>query len=257
MKRPSHRVIAYNVLACIWLLFCPHFRIEAFSSPPLLPSSFRVAQRNPILLSQSHLERLPVYEPKNGVSSPRKNTNQRGDSLEKFSRDVAKVLKELRLSDEDDEVPAFLRRRRLSLTNAWELEDWVHHSTRARFLHYARTFPTSRLLRRIAPQFSFFVAWALGAILISPRGVINQAVVPLTPLSLVSTFVGALLTMRSNAGLSRLSDGRAAWGSVVLHTREVGQLIATNIYSKEPQLAFLLGTFWGEVHEYYTQENNG
>ena len=186
-------------------------------------------------LLQSHQQ---TREPTNGVSS---STNAGKDTFDYFSRDVTKVIKELRLSNDDDDVPAFLRRRRLSLTNAWELEDWTQHSTRARFFHYARSFPTSRLLRRIFPQFSFYVYWTLLTVILIPRGVSHQAVVPLTPLSLVSTFVGALLTMRTNTGLSRLSEGRVAWGTVVLHSREVGQLIATKVYPKDPQLAFLLG----------------
>lgn len=127
------------------------------------------------------------------------------------------------------------------MTNAWKLDDWVRHSTRFRFLHYTKSLPTSRLLRRIAPQFAVFIVWTILAVLLSPRGVFTQAVVPLTPLSLVSTFVGALLTMRSNTGLSRLSEGRVAWGNVIWQTRQLGQLIGTKIFPKDPQLGFLLG----------------
>jgi len=130
------------------------------------------------------------------------------------------------------------------MANAWKLEDWEKHSTRARFIHYARALPNSRLLRRVAPQFSVFVVWTFFVVILSPRGLLQQAVVPLTPLSLVSTFVGALLTMRSNTGLARLAEGRVAWGTVSWKVREVGQLIATKIYPKDEQMAFLLGKLY-------------
>lgn len=130
------------------------------------------------------------------------------------------------------------------MANVWTLDDWAQHTSRSRFIQYALSLPTSRLLRRIAPQFSVFVVWTALAVTISPRGLLTQAVVPLTPLSLVSTFVGALLTMRSNTGLSRLAEGRVAWGEVVLNTREVGQLIASKIYPRDPQVGFLLGKHW-------------
>ena len=103
-----------------------------------------------------------------------------------------------------------------------------------------KSFPTSRLLNRVRPQLSIFLLWTIIAILISPRGVLSQAVIPLTPLALISTFVGALLTMRSNTGLARLAEGRVAWGTVVLHTREISQLLATKVYPHTPQLAILL-----------------
>jgi predicted membrane chloride channel (bestrophin family) len=138
-------------------------------------------------------------------------------------------------------LPAVLRQRRLTMTNMWNLKDWIEHSRRARFIHYAKSFPSSRLLRRVAPQFTVFLLWTVFAVFLSPRGVIHKVVVPLTPLSLVSTFVAALLTMRSNTGLSRLTEGRETWGRVIFRTRDLGQLIATKVYPKDQQLAFLMG----------------
>lgn len=168
------------------------------------------------------------------------NNNNQNDSIEQFERDLTTVLKVLRRDDEDPEVPALFRSRRLSLTYSWNLEDWEQHSTRFRFVHYLRTLPSSRLLRRTAPQMTAFCVVAALASIITPPGVLSRAVVPLTSLSLVSTFVGALLTLRSNTGLSRLTEGRVAWGNVVLNTREIGQIIATKIYPNNSQLALLL-----------------
>jgi predicted membrane chloride channel (bestrophin family) len=102
--------------------------------------------------------------------------------------------------------------------------------------------PTSRLLRRIAPQLIVLGLWAGVACWMCSKetqGILSRAVLPLTPLSLVSTFVAGLLTLRSNQGLGRLNEGRLAFGKVVLYTRDMAQLIATIIYPRHPALGLL------------------
>ena len=59
---------------------------------------------------------------------------------------------------------------------------------------------------------------------------------PLTSLSLVSTFVAALQTLRSNQGLSRLKDARIAMGRMVLYTRDTALLFSTYVYPRDPRL---------------------
>jgi predicted membrane chloride channel (bestrophin family) len=63
----------------------------------------------------------------------------------------------------------------------------------------------------------------------------------MTPLSLLSTFVAFLLTLRSNQGLDRLSQGRSAFGSVVLHTRDFAHLLSAYVYPHDPVLAIMMG----------------
>lgn len=62
----------------------------------------------------------------------------------------------------------------------------------------------------------------------------------MTPLSLVSTIVFALESLRSNQGLSRLNEGRKAYGKVVLYTRDMAQLIAVSIWSRRQRLGVQL-----------------
>eukprot|EP00978_Attheya_sp_CCMP212_P049505 scaffold673671_cov51-Attheya_sp.AAC.2 len=64
---------------------------------------------------------------------------------------------------------------------------------------------------------------------------------PLTSLSLVSTFVGLLLTSRSNQGINRLSDGRFAWGRCVRLSRDTANLFVTYVYPKDKELGLLSG----------------
>jgi predicted membrane chloride channel (bestrophin family) len=97
------------------------------------------------------------------------------------------------------------------------------------------------------PQLSVIVGWSALVCYLFGRsavsggaGLLNRFSLPLTPLSLVSTFVAALLTLRSNQGLDRLNMGRLSFGKVVLYTRDTASLIVSTIYPKRPQLALKL-----------------
>ena len=98
--------------------------------------------------------------------------------------------------------------------------------------------PTSRMMRRIFPQLAVLLLWSVWGI----RYASKVVKIPLTTLSLVSTFVAFLLTLRSNQGLSRLNDGRLAWGRVVLHTRDFAHLVAAYVYPKDKKLGLIMGT---------------
>jgi hypothetical protein len=137
---------------------------------------------------------------------------------------------------------ALFRQRRPSFTSIWDKEDWAIHTSRKRYLRYILEFPTSRLLRRCLPQMAVLLLWSLIAMWIGSREVsVAKLHIGLTPMSLISTFVAALLTLRSNQGLSRLTEARNAFGQVVLLTREMAQLISTNVYPVDPQMGLLAG----------------
>ena len=169
------------------------------------------------------------------------------DSIAKFEQDITTVLKDLRSEGGDPSLPSLFRNINMpSFTNIWTRNDWKLHTSRWRYVKYFLSLPTSRLLRRVMPQLIILFVWACVACWICSIetqlrvfGGIQRAVLPLAPLSLVSTFVAALLTLRSNQGLSRLNEGRLAFGKVVLYTREMAQLIATVVYPRNPQLALL------------------
>lgn len=164
------------------------------------------------------------------------------DSVALFEADVTKVIRELRPWPNDPAVPAYFGAKRLSFTNYWDLDDWERHNSRWRFVRYMRGLPTSRLLRRIAPQMTGLVVWSLFAVALHSRSVVFGRVnVPLSALTLISTFVAALLMLRSNQGLSRLAMGRDAMGKSVLLTRDTAMLFATYIYPKNEILGLKAG----------------
>ena len=132
--------------------------------------------------------------------------------------------------------------RKPSFTDIWDNADWDIHTSRRRYIRYMIEFPTSRLLRRIAPQMTVFFLWSCIAITMCSRDILFARIhMGLTPLSLISTFVAGLLTLRSNKGLSRVKDARNSFGEVVLHTREMAQLIGQCLYPVDHQMGLLAG----------------
>jgi hypothetical protein len=164
------------------------------------------------------------------------------DNLHKYAADVAKVLKIMRPQPLDPSIPAMFRNKRLTFTNYWTQEDWDRYSSRRRFIRYIRGFLRSRLLRRVLPQLLVLAAWsALVVVLYSRSWLLRKIDVPLTSLSIVSTFVAALQTLRSNQGLNRLRDARFATAKAVMLTRDTALLFSTYIYPKDKELGLLAG----------------
>jgi hypothetical protein len=164
------------------------------------------------------------------------------DSEALFEADVTRVIQELRPWPQDPSVPAYFAGSKLSFTNYWSLDDWERHNSRWRFFRYARGFPTSRLLRRIAPQLAGLFVWSLLAVALHSRFIVFSRVrVPLSALSMISTFVAALLTLRTNQGLDRLIMGRNSLGNMVFFSRDAAMLFSTYIYPKDEQLGLKAG----------------
>lgn len=159
------------------------------------------------------------------------------DSLDQFEQDLTIVLKDLRMEDIDPSLPEMFRAKKGRMppfTKSWSLEDWSKHTSRKRYISYVRFFFSSRLLRRTSPILAILMGWSTIVVITKPP------VMPLTPLSLMSTFVAALLTLRSNQGLARLADCRLAFAEAVLYTRDMAQLISYSIYPKDNELGLQL-----------------
>lgn len=95
-------------------------------------------------------------------------------------------------------------------------EWWNRHISRWRYVRYLVDFPTkSRLLKRTFPAMSVLVLWSCIAVALSSHDIsVAKLHIGLTPMSLVSTFVAGLLTLRGNQGLSRLQEARKVIGEV-------------------------------------------
>ncbi len=252
-------------------LLCHHGSNAAFQSPLVRPihvvdctskssSSARCggSYRSPLFSTQIEVPVLDSSDPLPYLSSKEKvsgfnnnelqqtdinntSTKRRNDNLLKFSKDVKKVLQELRGSSQDPTIPSYLvsTSSRLSYSKTWTLQDWEHHNSRRRYIRYLLHFPKSRLLRRIAPQQTALLIWTWISIWIKNRLFADKSL-PITALGTISTFLAFLLTLRSNQGLSRLDEGRRYWSKVVLYTREIAQLISAFIYPVDKELGIML-----------------
>jgi len=162
------------------------------------------------------------------------------DFLEEFEADVRKVVKEIRAGDDTTLYPKKYAevKSRMSISYVWNLQMWRKHTSRLRYWRHISGMLTSKLVKRIFPLVSVFFCWAAIYVYVVAHKLnsVKQDLVPLTSLSLVSTFVGFLLTLRSNQGLSRLGEGRELWGRAFIVTRDTAQLLATYVYPKDKKL---------------------
>lgn len=187
----------------------------------------------------------------------------RKDSLEQFERDVDFVVNDLRKGP-DMTIPRLYRGkpgRDLVMSNVFNLEMWGRHTSRWRYMRYLLEVPTSRLIRSIYPQMLMLTGWTVVAVLLEsgPHPLVQRFKVPLTPLSLISTFVGALITMRSNQGLNRLAEGRVAWGRVIMLVRDTSQLLSEYVFPVNEQLGLFAArhiSMFGWLHKCFLREED-
>jgi len=165
------------------------------------------------------------------------------DNVTKFEQDVAVVIKDIR-AGEDATLPELFRHgTKLSLSNLWTSSEWERHMSRWRFVRYMLKMHKSRLLRRILPQFVVTVLWSMlvfqAMATQQAPAIMTKVDISLTSLSLVSSFIAALVTLRSNEGLRRLSEARNAWMQLVSLLRDTAQLLGSYISPYDMELGLL------------------
>lgn len=192
--------------------------------------------------TKNHRSPLPP-PPSNKATLPLPPNRQQPDSLEQFAADVTTVLKELRGAKYDPTVDSmFHAKHRPTFAVTWTHDMWERHTSRWRFVNHFLYWHQSALLKRVLPQWIGLMIWTCLAIRIveSQTTIFSGIRIPMTSLSLVSGFVGSLLALRSNQGLSRLMEARQAFGKVVLYTRDMSSLVANYVYPKDPEIGLKL-----------------
>ncbi len=98
-------------------------------------------------------------------------------------------------------------------------------------------FTSSRLFKQIFPQVAVVSLWSIMCMVIITKKVKTAAtLIPFTSLSMVSTFLAFLLTLRTNQSLDRLSEARKLWGRLFIVTRDTAQMLVTYVYPKDKKL---------------------
>ncbi|KAL3922821.1 MAG: hypothetical protein SGILL_001996 [Bacillariaceae sp.] len=164
------------------------------------------------------------------------------DNLEKLALDTTTVLKTLRPYRNDPNMEkSFNDDKRPTFAVTWNHAMWEKHTSRTRFIWQIVFWYKSALLRRIMPQWTALMLWTYGILYAADNLNLSFNInFPMVGLSLVSGFVASLLGLRTNQGLSRLLEGRQAFGKVVLYTRDMASIVSNFVYDKDHQLALLL-----------------
>ncbi|CAH0365660.1 unnamed protein product [Pelagomonas calceolata] len=113
-----------------------------------------------------------------------------------------------------------------TISRLWDLETWARHQKVGRYWRHLRKWPRSTTARLVLPVCVAFSLWSCLAHALRIRYFPNFSA-PLAPLTLISSAVALLLTLRMNLSLLRLQESRLAWGRLVLHARETAGLAAT------------------------------
>jgi len=161
------------------------------------------------------------------------------DDIEAFKRSIGCVLNELRTGNEDPGViPALFSNKENSITRVWDLSMWKQHTSRFRYCRHFFGLINSRLWRRTLPPLSACMLWAFLSVqvLTNSLKVAKTHYVPFGSLSMISSFVGFCLTLRSNMSLARLSEARELWGRMFIVTRDTAQLLVAYAYPKDKEL---------------------
>lgn len=224
-------LLVSNVLPTVCFV-APSSRLSSTSNEVVLrrrTSSSRLYTST--FLPSTGNESLKIPGNGDAVASPKSN------DLKEFEGDVKKVLKEMKAGVDTTVYPKLFActKSDLSISSVWDLDMWRRHSSRSRYLRHMRQFFTTRLMKRIYPQLLCYIMWSTANIFLVGQKSKN-GMVPLSSLSLVSTFVGFLLTLRSNQGLSRLQEARQLWGRLFIVCRDTSHLLSTYVYSKDERL---------------------
>ncbi len=149
-------------------------------------------------------------------------------------RKEVEAISKLREVDGSRNV-ALVSKGESTLSRIWDLRVWDRHTQVKRYWRHIYKWPRSTTAKLILPVCFVFAAWATAFHWIRPRFFPNFTL-PLAPLSLVSSAIALLLTLRTNQSLGRLQEARVAWGRLVLHSRECSGLLARYMRKDEAVL---------------------
>jgi hypothetical protein len=129
-------------------------------------------------------------------------------------------------------------------TVLWDVHAWESHISIYRYVRHICNWHLSTTARMVAPVAVTMTLWATLICVAKPLAQERLGIkltMPMAPLTLVSSALALLLTLRTNQSLTRLLEARLAWGKLVLHARVLAGFLATRVYPINPGLALLAG----------------
>ena len=168
---------------------------------------------------------------------PRSAGGREVDTRELLREDTERVAA-LRTRD-DPEVTYFKRGTAYTMSVLWSPHDWDNYVSISRYWRYLCNWPFSQTARITAPIIGTFTAWSAVVCLAKSWGYVWT--MPLAPLTIVSSALVLLLTLRTNQALNRMLDARSAWGRAKNCSRMIASFLATRVYPVNPSAALLGG----------------
>ena len=133
----------------------------------------------------------------------------------------------------------YFKRTGTSMSVLWSPGDWDRYVSPTRYFRHLMSWPFSKTAAIIAPVVSTFTAWSAVVCLAKHLGFVWT--MPLAPLSIVSSAVVLLLTLRTNQALNRMLEARSAWGRAKNYCRVIAGFVSTRVAPVNPSAAFLSG----------------
>jgi len=162
---------------------------------------------------------------------------QEEDTRASFRADVERMAA-TRLREESS-VKYSKQRFGVSTSVLWQATDWERYLSINRYWRYLCNWPFSKTAAITAPVVGASTAWAAVVCLAKSFGC--EWTMPLAPLTIVSSAVVLLLTLRTNQSINRMLDARGAWGKVKNDSRMIAGNLATRVLPINPSAALLGG----------------
>ncbi|GMI35370.1 hypothetical protein TrCOL_g6348 [Triparma columacea] len=107
----------------------------------------------------------------------------------------------------------------------WTLSDWKRHQATSRYFRHIVKWPISTTFRLISPVCLIFTLWSYLWIKHIMPNFFPSFLLPLSAVSLTSSAVALLLTLRTNQSLARLAEAREGLGTLVAHSRDTAAIL--------------------------------
>lgn len=133
-----------------------------------------------------------------------------------------------------------------SYTRLWTANTWKIHSgpPLSRYIRHVRKWHSSTTAQQILPTVIAASAWAvLLSLTAKSNGILGTLIKfcgPSSVLSSLSAPLALLLTLRTNASMSRLVEARLLWGRLIHHSRSLASLIKTHLFPLSPAGSILM-----------------
>ena len=188
-------------------------------------------------ISVAWFQQMGMKQPSHFPTRPRSADGREVDTREYLRADIERVVASR--PQDNVKVRNFKRRTAYTMSVLWSPQDWDKYVSISRYLRYLCNWPLSQTARITAPVIGTFTAWSVVVCLAKSLGYVWT--MPLAPLTIVSSALVLLLTLRTNQALNRMMDARSAWGKAKNYSRMIAGCLATRVYPVNPSAALLGG----------------